>query len=50
MDKKIRFAVIGTSGRWLGLDPIYFQHPNAELVAVCDIADGKAEFAANAYT
>jgi len=46
-NKKIRLAVLGTSGRWYSLDSIYLQHPNVELVAVCDFADGMAEEAAN---
>jgi len=47
MDKKIRFALIGCGGRGIDLAATYFQHPNAELVAICDIADGVAEEAAS---
>jgi predicted dehydrogenase len=45
-DKKIRLAVIGTGPRWCGLASVYLQHPNLEIVALCDIADGLAENAA----
>lgn len=43
MEKKVRFAILGTSSRWKELAPTYFQHPQAELVAVCDKAEGKAQ-------
>ena len=46
MDKKIRFAVIGSGRRWLSLDDSYFMNPDAVLVAVCDNAEGKAAAAA----
>lgn len=50
MKKKIRFAALGTNGRFTkGLDKAYFLHPDAELVAVCDIADGIAEMAAKSH-
>ena len=39
-DKKIRFAILGTGPRWLSLSNTYMQHPNMEIVALCDIADG----------
>ena len=42
-DKKIRFAVLGTGPRWRSLGNIYMQHPNMEVVALCDIADGLPE-------
>ena len=45
-EKKIRLAVIGTGPRWCGLASVYLQHPNLEIVALCDIADGLAENAA----
>jgi len=44
--KKIRFAVLGSAGRWISVDNVYPVHPNAEFVAMCDIADGYAENAA----
>jgi predicted dehydrogenase len=42
-NKKIRLAVLGCGPRWLGLASIYMQHPDLDVVAVCDIADGAAE-------
>lgn len=45
-NKKIRLAVLGCGPRWLGLASIYMQHPDLDVVAVCDIADGAAEEAA----
>ena len=46
---KIRFAVLGASGRWLSLDAVYPRHPDAEFVALCDSAEGVAELAAAHY-
>lgn len=45
-NKKIRLAVLGTGPRWISLAKVYMQHPDLEIVAVCDIADGAAEEAA----
>ncbi|MBQ9358910.1 MAG: Gfo/Idh/MocA family oxidoreductase, partial [Abditibacteriota bacterium] len=47
--KKIRFAVLGSGGRWISVDNVYPQHPQAEFVALCDHAEGKAEAAAAHY-
>lgn len=45
VDNKIRFAVLGTGPRWRSLGNVYMQHPNMEVVALCDIADGLPEMA-----
>lgn len=45
-NKKIRLAVLGTGPRWMSLTDIYTQHPQVEVVAVCDFAEGLAEEAA----
>ena len=42
-NKKIRLAILGNGPRGTGLGGVYAQHPNVEVVAVCDIADGLAE-------
>ena len=47
-NQKIRLAVLGTGDRWTGLMPVYTQHPDIEIVALCDIADDLAEDAAKA--
>ena len=44
--KKIRLAVMGAGPRWQGLDSVYTQHPNVEVVAVCDFTEGMAETSA----
>lgn len=44
--EKIRMAVLGTGGRGTGLAVLYSAHPDLEITAVCDIADGFAETAA----
>ncbi len=44
--KKIRMAVLGTGGRGTGLALLYSIHPDLEITAVCDIADGFAQSAA----
>ncbi len=44
--KKVRLAVLGSGPRWLSVDNVYPQHPDVEVVALCDIADGAVEDAA----
>lgn len=44
--KKVRLAILGSGPRWLSLDDVYAQHPDVEVVALCDIADGAVEDAA----
>ena len=44
--KKIRMAVLGTNGRGTGLAVLYASHPDLEITAVCDIAEGVAASAA----
>lgn len=44
--KKIRLAVIGSGPRWNTLADVYTAHPQLEVVALCDIAEGAAEEAA----
>ncbi len=46
-NKKVRLAVLGTGPRGTSLSCVYAQHPDLEIVAVCDIADGMAEGAAD---
>lgn len=45
-NQKIRFAILGTGPRGLGLAQTYSQHPDVEIVALCDIAEGLADEAA----
>lgn len=45
-NQKIRLAVLGTGDRWAGLTSVYTQHPDIEIVALCDTADDLAETAA----
>lgn len=45
-NKKVRMAILGTGPRGTSLACVYAQHPDLEIVAVCDIADGMAEGAA----
>ncbi|MBR0158508.1 MAG: Gfo/Idh/MocA family oxidoreductase [Clostridia bacterium] len=40
---KVRIAVLGTGPRWNGLADSYLEHPEMEVVAVCDTAEGLAE-------
>ncbi|MBR4750020.1 MAG: Gfo/Idh/MocA family oxidoreductase [Abditibacteriota bacterium] len=46
---KIRFAVLGSGGRWMSVDNVYPQHPDVEFVALCDNATGMVEEAAAHY-
>lgn len=45
-DKKIRLAVLGNGPRWQSLENVYTQHPNLEVVALCDYADGLTDASA----
>lgn len=42
-NKKIRLAILGTGPRGLCLAKLYVQHPDIDIVALCDIAEGEAE-------
>lgn len=44
--KKVRFAILGTGPRWSSLAESYLEHPNLEVVALCDITEGAVEDAA----
>jgi predicted dehydrogenase len=50
MTKKLKIGVIGTGGIFHALhSPVYLNHPEAELTAVCDIIQDKAQSYANVH-
>jgi len=47
--KKVKLAFLGVGGRGHGLMWEYSKHPQVEIVAVCDKADGRAQAVADGF-
>ena len=46
-DRKLRVAVVGLGGNGSSFAKLYSKHPRADLVAACDLDEGRSEFASS---
>jgi UDP-N-acetylglucosamine 3-dehydrogenase len=46
-DRKLRVAVVGLGGNGSSFARLYSNHPRVDLVAACDIDEGRSEFASS---